>query len=193
MKECAIKLNYALRFNFYTNVIDRFIFFPDIKQCVQSRTAPRLVRFQTYTVKNLFTNGIFPGAYCVQILRNILWILCVGWPRRDNCLLWGVSHKMFVLSWRKYLCVHRNIAEIMVGSHRDHQQPGYWWQLRQWPVARGSGVSGVWADHQGWAGQLPSCMIRQKMDHLNKVSLKGPATFLESLSASHSIIILTGH
>ena len=28
------------------------------------------------------------------------------------------------------------------------------------------------------------------MDHLNKVSLKGPATFLQSLSASHSIIIL---
>ena len=42
-------------------------------------------------------------------------------------------------------------------------------------------------------GQLPSCMIRQKMDHLNKVSLKGPATFLQSLSAGHSIIILTGH
>ena len=28
------------------------------------------------------------------------------------------------------------------------------------------------------------------MDHLNKVSLKGPDTFLKSLSASHSIIIL---
>ena len=42
-------------------------------------------------------------------------------------------------------------------------------------------------------GQLPSCMIRQKMDHLNKVSLKGPATFLQSLPAGHSIIILTGH
>ena len=36
-------------------------------------------------------------------------------------------------------------------------------------------------------------MIRQKMDHLNKVSLKGPDTFLKSLCASHSIIILTGH
>ena len=118
--------------------------------------------------------------------------LCVGWPPRDNCLLWGVSHKMFVLSWRKYLCVHRNIAEIMVGSHRDHQQPGHCGQLRQWPGAP-SDVSGVWADHRGWAGQLPSCMIRQKMDHLNKVSLKGPATFLQSLSAGHSIIISTGH
>ena len=72
----------ALRFNFYIRVIDRFIFFPDIKQLVQSRTAPGWLDFK-HTVENLFTNGIFPGGHCVQILRNIL---CVGWPPRDNCL-----------------------------------------------------------------------------------------------------------
>ena len=75
----------------------------------------------------------------------------------------------------------------MGGSHRDHQQPAI-----VSPVA--PGAADVSADHWGAGdGQLPSCMIRQKMDHLNKVSLKGPATFLQSLSASHSIIILTGH
>ena len=182
MKECAIKLNYALRFNFYIRVIDRFIFFPDIKQLVQSRTAPGWLDFK-HTQLRIYLQMAY---FLVAIVSKFWEIFCVsdGSPGIIVCDEGSVPNVCIKL---EKIFVSIEILRKLWEGHTEitNSQP-----LLDWPRAL---VMSLLTTGTAGDGQLPSCMIRQKMDHLNKVSLKGPATFLQSLSAGHSIIILTGH